>query len=401
MIIRVCDDEADQRETWARAIADALGTETTDEVVQLGDPGAAVGELLQRQEALRAGDPREDQPCDFDGTDVLVVDYDLVLIDAKKARHTGEEFARLGRLYSDVRYIIVMNQGNSSIDFDLTMTGRPQSYADLNIPSKTVGTPALWRSVGAGEFCPWQWDEIDAITSGRKSLVDDLAKEGGLSNSILDYVECPDDVIALLSDAAYEFLDPSADTPGDLKAVTFDAFLHRTTEHKDVAGLIEHRRRRATSVAVARLGKWLSRMLLGPQEVLVDVPHLLQRCPFLLNPEAGSVEDPATWNKALKMGLGAIAEPIHECAFLKSPQWIGRESFWWPMVTNHRFFEEIRAKFDYAKTADVVFAEDISLFIPFNEAREYRAGFHNQYDNRYIKGVDGVQYGPSRRLKFD
>ena len=49
-------------------------------------------------------------------------------------------------------------------------------------------------------------------------------------------------------------------------------------------------------IVSSRIAKWLEREVLGPQDVLVDVPHLIQRCPYLLD---GDISDLGTWNAAL------------------------------------------------------------------------------------------------------
>jgi hypothetical protein len=142
-------------------------------------------------------------------------------------------------------------------------------------------------------------------------------------------------------------------------------------------------------------------MLLGPQEVLVDIPHLLQRCPFLMAPNLGSPSDISTWNAIIEAGLGALADEVKGCAFGDALKWIGRPAVWWSEVVSHPFFESARTAFNFSEVADAVFAEDTSRYIPFANATEFRAGFHNQFDNRYLERVGGVEYGPSRRLVFE
>ena len=49
-------------------------------------------------------------------------------------------------------------------------------------------------------------------------------------------------------------------------------------------------------VAAGEVDRWVRRDLLGPQDLLVDVPHLLMRMPFLLGRDAN---EPERWNDAV------------------------------------------------------------------------------------------------------
>jgi hypothetical protein len=56
--------------------------------------------------------------------------------------------------------------------------------------------------------------------------------------------------------------------------------------------------------------------------------------------------------------------------------------------------------YDYPPTADVVFAEDTSRFVERIAAKEFRAGFGNFNDRRYVEYLQGKDYGPVRRFAF-
>ena len=59
-----------------------------------------------------------------------------------------------------------------------------------------------------------------------------------------------------------------------------------------------------------------------------------------------------------------------------------------------------RSEFDFGRVPDFVFLEDVSLFGEFDDAHEFRAGFHNAHDRRYAKVVDNIRYAPQRRFAF-
>lgn len=396
--ILVCDDEPEKRDAWVADITKATASSQSFTVGAFADPLGAIKELLARQDAHRSGETYSASACEFDDLDVLVVDFDLVVFDAKNARHTGEEVARLCRLYSRVGYIILLNQGNRSSDFDLTMVGRPKSYADLNIPAKSVKHPGLWSLAKPGEFDPWDWDDIISTIASRRILVETIA--GNLGASILDTLKVPDEAIGAFSDEAYEFIDPTAGDPASLRAVTFEQFLKRLSVHKDAESLLNEDALQAAEVAVARIAKWLSRLLLGSQEVLVDVPHLLQRQPSLMSSAIGDCADSERWNEAITRADAIDPEVTEAAAFGDAKAWLGTHAYWWPVIETSGRATELRSNFDFSKVADVVFAEDISRFIPFDNAKEFRAAFHNRFDRRYIAKIEGVEYGPTRRLVF-
>ena len=61
---------------------------------------------------------------------------------------------------------------------------------------------------------------------------------------------------------------------------------------------------------------------------------------------------------------------------------------------------ERRFEYDFSKVPEIVFLEDVSAFGPVSEAQEFRAGYHNTFDRRFAKVVDGYQYAPQRRFAF-
>jgi hypothetical protein len=141
----------------------------------------------------------------------------------------------------------------------------------------------------------------------------------------------------------------------------------------------------------------LEREVLGPQDVLVDVPHLIQRCPFLM---WGDISDPKTWNHALHGGREVLVGTVPETAWFREENWLSRPAVWWQQLEAYEPFQEARATFDYGKVPDLVFLEDASCFALLEEATEFRADFHNVYDRRYLKKFEHIRYTPQRRLAF-
>jgi hypothetical protein len=392
--IAVCDDNPLLAREWEREIQAAVGEGVV--VSRIGDAGVEFRKLLARipRDDKGAG-PSEDS--DFDRACVLVVDYDLLEIDADKARHTGEGFARMALLYSDCDFVIVMNQYADSAAFDLEMLGHLDSFADLNIHSSLAGSPALWGAARNSEtFAPWTWPNIGGAIAGRRKLIERASQN--IDVPLLEFLDFPAKQVAVLSDEAVGFLSAKAATAEELAEMSLRSFLEQSTEHKELARAITANPDRAAGAVVARLAKWYSRAVLGPQNVLVDVPHLLQRMPFLLSPDFGDPKDIDTWNRAIIEGANALVAYIAPAAFSGCSAWLGKDAYWWPDILELKEVQQARSEFEIGKYADIVFAEDASVFIPFDDAKPFRAGFHNQFDVRYLKFFPEITYGPSRRL---
>lgn len=399
MKILVCDDDAELRAKWVADVRSALPEIFKDSVGPLERPGEEFRILFGRQHAIRHNSPQPTEISTFDDTDVLVVDYDLVFVDDKEARHTGEELARLCRIFSTCKYIIVLNQGNRTMHFDLTLGTRDRSYADLNIAALAVGQPSLWGEAESVTFRPWHWRNISLANKARETLAAEIARDGVLESSILDFIGMPDAAASAMSFAAFEFIGPDKKDIAELRTVTFSEFLCLSTEHRDLELLLIHNRHAAARVAVARLSKWLCRIVLGPQDVLVDVPHLLQRMPYLMSSEIGDPNNPESWARVVAEGERSIDSNLSsELWFERACEWIGRPALWWPNVDGDEYVAKLRADFDFANLPDLVFAEDVSSFIPADGAHEFRSDFTNRFGRRHVQRVDGLKYGPPARF---
>src|SRR5262245_57675708 len=74
-----------------------------------------------------------------DTIDLLIWDYNVK--DLSNAMGlTGERLAYLARCYSNSSYIVVLNQFGKN-RFDLTLSGRPESFADLDLGSEQITNP--------------------------------------------------------------------------------------------------------------------------------------------------------------------------------------------------------------------------------------------------------------------
>ncbi len=398
MRIVVCDDENAPRDDWVEAIKALNPRSAVDQIGR--DESGELTKLVGRRFALRSGEDVDWTAGLIDQADVLVVDYDLTLI-SKDARHTGEEVARLARMFSTCGYVIVMNQ-YPGVGFDLTLKGHLESYADLNIDAELIETPALWKGKDFGGFSPWHWSDLIEITASRKVIAERMLEGEAFEASVFDFIGMPSSAQARLSDTASGFVDTAGKDAGPIETTTIREFLASLSEHKDLEHLRVHKPIFAARTAVARLAKWLSRVVLGGQDVLVDVPHLLARMPYLRNP---NLEVPKTiddWNRLVDRGAEAVHEEVLSQAFWAGGRdWIGKDAFWWSELASMDLVDDLRDAYDFEEVPDMVFAEDTSRFIEAEGATEFRAGFHNIYDRRYIeRPVGSIIYAPRKRLTF-
>lgn len=392
--VLVCDDEHGLAEHWVEAIRNVAGAEyTVRDAPDIDAVRESARELLHRRSEFRNGRMAEKQFCIFDDVDILVIDYDLLHVDEDNAQYTGEGLGRLARMFTECSVVVILNQYPQA-QFDLRLRGNLESHADLNVDAELIGEPGLWQDPPWEGFRPWKWQTLfRAVVTQRER---EKVVEAELEHSILDTLGMGNEDVSRLSDSAFGFLSPNAESFGSLRDVTFRSFLENATDRRDAKVIWESNKDAAVRVVSARIGKWLEREVLGGQDLLIDIPHLLQRFPFVLG---NKVQDLGVWNTAIHN------EKILEGTFTKEA-WFARSSIlsrravWASKFQSDKEIRRRRSEFDFSEVPQFVFAEDLSEFVDLLQAREFRAGFHNAFDRRYIRQVDNIRYGPQRRLAF-
>ena len=392
--VLVCDDDVDLAAGWIEDIQQVAPAEyeigpapTRDDVRD------ASKEILLRRGAARDGGPRERQECLFDGVDILLIDYDLIHIDDDNAQHTGESIARLVRAFSDCSVAVVLNQF-PGIHFDLSLRGHIESHADLNIDVDLIATPGLWRSPPWEGFRPWYWQTLARAVDSQRAR--EAVVANAMATPILDSFRMQAEDASRLSDSAFAFVAPDAEDFPALQAKTFESFLSMTPDGRDAGSLLETNPAAAARFVAARLGKWLEREVLGPQDVLVDVPHLLQRYPFFMGE---AIDDVDAWNKTI-VDVDRLKEVIEPHYWFEPQNCLSKPAVWCQRLEMDENITGLRQSFDYSVVPGVVFSEDCSMFVDISEATEFRAGFHNSYDRRFVSRLEGIEYGPQRRFAF-
>ena len=148
-------------------------------------------------------------------------------------------------------------------------------------------------------------------------------------------------------------------------------------------------------VVAADIDLWFRRDVLGPQESLVDVPHLLMRMPFLLGDNADEIEH---WNMAVDSagdkppyGLDQALFTSHlEEARFKDDVWAPSACFWWSKLRDNNVLGAHFSGTTNSSWADAVFCEDRSEFVLTHRDQRGPRHLSNFWLNSRVPGVDAM-----------
>ena len=362
--------------------------------------------------------------------DIVIIDNNLAALDIKGARLTAEAVAGYVRAFTNARYVVSLNK-NPEIDFDLRyLVGDYQTQADVALNARHLSNPALWTGdPGDAEdgFLPWYWPVLGTVSTRRLEQIEFIYTH--LRFPIVKTLDFPRKAIDYLSRHAVGALTPEANAEDDdvydsdvqdptpLNTVTFmDFFLHACRSlpvYADRERLVheasdgdDSSRKVVAKVVAAEIDKWLRRDVVGPQDVLVDVPHLIARMPFLLGDNASDLK---RWHDSL-----AIEEPpfgmdpriydehVSDAKFtpdhmVKSP------CFWWPKLKESQALNDLFFGSN-GNWPDVVFCEDASRFRSVTltgggaELMQFAAEFEGSWGRRYVSLFPDRVYGPKSRF---
>ena len=425
MKILVCDD---YRMEFEKA-RDAIGDRQTVRELVGEHLRTALGELFEAvagvvaSEAPSAGDIGAMGGV-FEDVDLAIIDNNLSALEISGARLTAESLVGYVRGFTGVPCIVSLNK-NPDVDFDLRyMIGDYQSHADVALNTSHLSNDVLWAGARlegqreANEFTPWYWPNLCIWPEQRRRQIQFVVDH--LERSVLASLAFSDDALESLSRRAKGALSAQATDGDSLRAVTFLAMFAESCRalpkaDRDCLAQAALAGNEAARLVVARLTasdveKWIRRDVLGPQDVLVDVPHLLSRMPFLLGEGAQDIDE---WNALVfatepVREMEAYGEHLVDTLFDTDGLWLQRPCFWWPALRNN---EELSRLFfaSESKWADVVFCEDQSLFRPFSDAGhddeagsvwEFEAEFEGAWTRRYVAHVRNKQYAPRSRFAW-
>lgn len=376
--IFVYDDETQIGRRWKRQL-EGLPSVHVSFAVDILDAEftQAVADLEQRRRgARRKGGKAAVGDNIFDRAAVLIIDFDLFRNESS-GYLTGEEVAYLARCYSRCGIIIGINQFGGDNPFDLTLKGHAESFADLNLGSRQIANGGLWDEPWSG-FRPWSWPLIPDAVRALEARAKDLSENKSLDRPILKYLGFPEEVITTLPRSSREFLG-SGDRPQD---TTFRDFVLKSDNGlrpKDAAINDES----ISRIAAARISKWLERLILPGQDILVDAPHLVSRYPSLLK---GDVAEFKSWNRTASFAgvtkIGIHYERIKEHRFARQ-NWLSRPAWFWNRVSNLEKISEVSDPWSIRK-GNYVFCEDLSRFVSQKAAREFVAELPSPFVRRFV-----------------
>ena len=375
--VLLCDDQRTEIGDWTSDVELAVGDGSVT-ALDLDTFRDAVAELEQRRASAVAGTaPSSDWPDHAFDVDVLVVDYDLTLLDKGKYI-TGEAIAYLARCFSRCGLIVGLNQFKAG--FDLSLAGHPDSYADVNIRNEQLGNPGLWTAARAG-FRPWVWpqlvNEYGAFAERCRGLERTL-DIGILTHLGLEHIE------SIIPRGLLEFLE------GDRSPIemTFRNFVLESDHGARVTASLPDPV--AARIAASRVAAWLNQVLIQSQEVIADAPHLVMRIPALM-----ADAEPREWDELARLydrlavdRLGQLADAIYPAS-----DWAGRPCWYWPRAS------ELAASLPTVSNEfDFVFCEDLSRFVPRSAARAFVAELPTAYRRRFVLRPDSSE---ARQLAED
>ena len=397
--ILIYDDEQQQTKAFKRNLMRGLNKAKLEEgfaVEILGEDELqnSMKILRARQDDIRNNRGVCPETTPFDDTAIFIIDYDLLKSKAG-GFITGEDLAYSVRCYSTCKLIVGLNQFGKN-PFDLTLRGRLESFADLNLGENQLANPGLWNGDWGDArrtFRPWYWPNLsDALRAHVKRLEE--VRES-LDAPICDVLGFDSDVFRLLPRAVVQFI--GKDKEDEPVNTTFRKFVTESgngLRHKDSTISDE---KVLARVGAARISKWLERLVLPEQDILVDAPHLVSRYPSLIaNDEKGM----KAWNRTAQLVDYRDLEldtDLIEPYRLKKEYWISRPVWFWDKL---RECGQIREQTEPWLTVkpDWVFCEDASRFHKRNVCREFLADTVSPFTRRFAKGFDEVDYRP--RVRF-
>ena len=430
MNIVVCDDLPDKQVDFVEAIArvSPLGATTTR--LSGSRLKKELNALLQAAGSILDGKslPKDLGSSAFDDADIVVLDNNLAHLGIEGARLTAEAIAGYVRAFSSAKYIVSVNK-NPDVDFDLRyLVGDYATRTDLALNINHLSNAGLWThrpEDAVGGFLPWYWPKLLCIGQKRREQIAFI--DAKLSRGVCETFGITSRYFQFLSRQARSLLsqaeevkesDNSDDDLAGLHATFLDVFLassrslpNREERERLIAHMNEDEVGSRTIIArvvAADIEFWLRRDVLGPQEVLVDVPHLLMRMPFVLGQD---VSDLKQWNATVSLCNGAapygldrtLFEDYLKDAMFEFGLWSANPCFWWPELKDsgplNAFFSSSGPEW-----IDAVFCEDRSQFqLKSNDddtpgVSEFVAQFEGSWNRRFVANMADVKYVPRARF---
>lgn len=342
-------------------------TELLKELVELRQSGAGRGRTIRKIES----------------TDLVLVDFDLRKLPSEEGLITGERIAQLLRLFTRTGPIVSVDRRLMRL-FELSHRHPPSTNADFMVHVEDLGIQGLWGETPDG-YDPWYWPNL--VETARNYTDRVRFVEAHYEDRITTSLGVPDEVEAILP-------GEDARVALDLREASFSELAEALVPPREEIPLAGDSRHR---VAASAVGVWLQSVILPPQDILIDAPHLVRHTPSLLRGEPkvsnlkGLVLKEAT--ATLPLDLAKLERHRFEHRF-----WLDRPAWWTSRVLQDREIKDIAEPWS-KEPLPLKFAEDASGFHAAADLAPYDSeGF---FATRYVKGPKAfkdVHYEPKRRL---
>ena len=400
--ILIYDDERDQTIRLKNKLEQALKNAEKDQyfaIETLEDLQPTIEVLQHKQVAFRkTGKCSADTP--LDEASIFIVDYDLLNSKAGGLL-TGEIIAYIARAFSKCKLIVGLNQyGHNS--FDLTLRGHPESFADLNLGAVQLSSPDLWRGDWGDfrrGFRPWYWPNLFDFLCNFDTKVAEVEKN--LDAPICEVLNFPTNLFRLLPRAVVQFIGKvEGKEPFETTFREFVMGSGNGLRIKDAPISTDNVDDNVLArVGAARISKWLERLVLPEQDLLVDTPHLVSRYPSLIASDGDQIN---VWNNTAQLvsyhELGLDTKVIEPHRFEKD-HWISRPVWFWDKLREDESIKEVREPWLTVKP-NWVFCEDASRFYDPKDCQEFFADTDSPFTRRFVKGFKKVDYRPKVRFSL-
>lgn len=353
--------------------------------------------LEDRRSEFRETGSWDGEPTSLDDASIFVVDYYLF----EFIPHLdGETLAYLARCFSSCGLIVGYRYPDNAFDLTLRgeLRGEPQSFTDLYVGGEQLGNPGLWRVTEAAEagFRPWHWPVLPDYLRDFEEKVEDVKESLAGDVPICQVLGFSPELFARLPRSIGQFLGAE---PAE---TTFREFVRESgngLEPKDIPSADDVSDDVLGRVGAARISKWLERLVLPEQDILVDAPHLVSRYPSLMTGDNTNIE---SWNRTARLAsheeVGLTTDLI-ESSRLKKDHWLSRPVWFWDDLRECEDVTEIREPWKFERP-DWVFCEDMSHFHTREDCREFVADVESPYARRFVRHFDDVEYRPVVRFSL-
>lgn len=407
MKILILDDDQVRAEDWKHEIGKNLGGDANIVVYDNRNVGRVISELHEKRLSAREGSYQT--VVELDEIDLLIVDYDLLRLDTdgRSAWSTGAEVAYAARLMSKVGPIVVVNQYGTN-SFDLTMRRTSPSYADLDLGSKHITSPELWKDGDFEGFRPWHWP----------NLLREPSRFNDLSDFVLENLD--NSVVEALGLELSDFDSPRYVSPELLArlglsrkgGMTFRQLLVGNQKEdgkyqpnpisvfnileKDAELVKDMPSDVLSRLGAAVLSHWVERLILPNQELIADAPHLAYQYPWILE-NHGSTD---AWKELARLDEVVGLTPVIENYRVHPACIVSRPAYWAGQVKREI---DVPEEFSMANVPDLAFCEDTSSFKDKNECKSFPSDLQTFDRERWVSddlsaGGEKVNYEPQAYL---